>query len=296
MNRDLLKENRVHGDVMFPLSVYSIRQPAGKSDILDCHWHEELEFLVITEGRALFQIDTAQYVLEKGQGVFVYTGELHSCHALENSPCSFVAVVFSLSFLHSSTYDLLQNKYIDVISGRRVSIPRHIKGIDEWEGRLLSRLSEIVGLCFEKPYTYEMQVKALLYQVFSGLLSNADPTKPVYESAIDYYRMERIKNALKIMQDNYNNQISTKDISLALNMSEGHFCRMFKQVVKKTPMDYLNYYRVNKAARMLEATDMKVIDAAMEAGFDNFSYFISTFKRYMGATPAKYRAMNHAGN
>ena len=296
MNRDLLKENRMHGDIMFPLSVYSMDRPAGKSTIVDCHWHDELEFLIMTEGRALFQIDAIQYELEKGQGIFVDKGELHSCFAMDDSPCSFEAVVFNLSFLHSNTYDLLQSKYIDTISGRQGSIPRHIKSIAEWERQLLSRLSEIVRLGFEKPYTYEMQVKALLYQVFSDIISNIDPTRSVNEITVDFYRMERIKNALKIIQDNYHKKISTKDISLALNLSEGHFCRMFKQLVKKTPIDYLNYYRVNKAARILETTDMKVIDAAMEVGFDNFSYFISTFKHYMGITPAKYRAINRAGN
>ena len=296
MNRDILKENRIHGDIMFPLSVYSMNEPAGKSIIVDCHWHEELEFLIINEGRWLFQIDTLQYELGKGQGMFVGSGELHSFYSMDGSPCSFNAVVFNLSFLNSSTHDLLQSKYIDTISGRQGSIPRHFKGAVEWERLLLLRLSEIVKLVFEKPYTFEMQVKALLYQVFSCILSNTDPTKSVTESTVDFYRMERIKNALKIIQDNYQSKISTKDISLALNLSEGHFCRTFKQLVKKTPIDYLNYYRVNKAARMLETTDMKVIDAAMEVGFDNFSYFISTFKHYMGTTPAKYRAINRAGD
>lgn len=292
MNKDLLKENRIHGDIMFPLSVYSVEQPAGKDIILDCHWHEELEFLIIKEGRALFQIDALEYELEKGQCIFVNSGELHSCHSLDNSPCSFEAIVFNMNFLYSSTYDLLQNKYIDTISSRQGILPRHIKGNAKWESRLLSRLSEIASLILDKPYTYEMQVKALLYLVFSEILSNTGPAGSVNETIIDFYRMERIKNALKIIQDNYYNKISTRDISNALNLSEGHFCRLFKQLVKKTPIDYLNYYRVNKAARVLESTDIKVIDAAMEVGFDNFSYFISTFKHYMGTTPAKYRNIN----
>jgi AraC-like DNA-binding protein len=295
MNRDLLKENRMHGDIMFPLSVYSISQPAGKNIILDCHWHDELEFLMITGGKALFQIDTAQYELEKGQCIFVNSGELHAAYAADNKACSFDAVVFGLSFLQSGTYDLLQSRYIDSIPGRQHAMPRHIKGCTDWEGTLLSRLSEIIRLCFDKPYTYEMQVKALLYQIFSSLLSNSGPAMPAGEATADLYRMERIKSALKLIQDNYHKKLSTRDISLALNLSEGHFCRMFKQLVKKTPIDYLNYYRVNKAARMLETTDKKIIDTAMEVGFDNFSYFISTFKHYIGTTPAKYRAMSRAG-
>ncbi len=294
MNNDLLKENQMHGDVMFPLNVYSIEQPAGKSVIVDCHWHDELEFLVMKKGRALFRIDDRQYELERGQGIFINSGELHSGYALEDAPCSFQAVVFSLSFLYSGTRDLLQSKFIERISGAQCPIPKNIKGSAEWEVRLLSKLFEIIGLGFEKPYTYELQIKALLYQVFAESLSNTGPAMSVNKSAADFYRLERVKSALAFIHDNYHKKLSTRDISLALNLSEGYLCRIFKQLVKKTPVEYLNYYRVNKAARLLEISEIKIIDAAMESGFDNFSYFISTFKHHMGTTPAKYRTVNRA--
>lgn len=296
MDRDLLKEKTIHGDMMFPLSVYSIDQNCGNSIVIDCHWHDELEFLIMTEGSALFQVDTMQYEVSNGQGIFVNGGELHAAHALGEAPRSFRAIVFDLSFLNSGKYDILQSRYIDRILDRQFTFPRHIKGDSPAEQQLLSMLAGIVNLVIEKPYTYEMQVKALLYQIFSSILSNIDPNSSDITASADHYRMERIKNALKLIHDGYGKKLSTKDIAAALNLSEGHFCRMFKQFVKKTPIEYINYYRVNKAARMLETTDKKVIDTAMEVGFDNFSYFIGTFRHYMGVTPAKYRILNRDGN
>lgn len=291
MDRNLLKEDRTHGDALFPLGVYSIGQQDGDI-VLDCHWHDELEFLVMTEGRALFRVDALQYEVGKGQGIFVNSGELHAAFALDGCPRGFKAVVFDPCFLNSGSFDILQSRYIEPVTGGQLAIPRHIRGDSEGERQILSKLSEIADLVAERPYTYELQVKALLYQIFSGLIAGTDPASAGSTVTADQYRAERIKNALKLIHENYGRKISTRDLSLALNLSEGHFCRMFKQFAKKTPIEYLNYYRVNKAARMLEKSDIKIIDAALEVGFDNLSYFISAFRRHMGTTPARYRALN----
>jgi AraC-like DNA-binding protein len=290
MNKDLLKENRIHGDVMFPFGIYTINCTIGH--ILDCHWHEELEFLLVTQGKAVFQIDALFYEVTAGQGIFVNSGEIHAGYPLDDSACSFCAVVFHPELLCSGSYDVLQSKYIDPILKKQYELPKHIKAISEWEKEVLLQLEEIIRLSTIKPYSYELLVKARLYLVFSSILSNNSLILSNKEYSADNYNIERIKTAIQFIQANYGSKISTKDLAILLNLSEGYFCRLFKQLVKKTPIDYLNYYRVNKAIRLLEDTDKKVIDIAMEVGFDNFSYFIGTFKHYTTCTPAKYRNMS----
>ena len=43
MSHDLLKEKRVHGDTIFPFGVYH-NDIYENNTVLDCHWHNELEF------------------------------------------------------------------------------------------------------------------------------------------------------------------------------------------------------------------------------------------------------------
>ena len=293
MNKDLLKENREHGDVMFPFGVYSMTSPAG-STVLDCHWHDELEFLTVTEGKAIFQIDSVYYEVLKGQAILIESGEIHAGFRLDGSSCSFSAVVFNPGLLCSRTFDVLQSKYIDPVLKRQYLLSKHIKGENRWEKEALAQLSQIILSGSTKSDTYELEVKAHLYLLLSIIIKNSSMAVGKEYSQANY-QAERIKAALKYIQENYANKISTKDVSEYLNVSEGHFCRLFKQLVKKTPMDYLNYYRVNKAARLLQDTDKKVIDVAMEVGFDNFSYFISTFKHYILCTPSKYRIACQSG-
>jgi AraC-like DNA-binding protein len=45
---------------------------------------------------------------------------------------------------------------------------------------------------------------------------------------------------------------------------------------------------VSQAADMLRESDRKILDIAMEVGFENASYFIVKFKKYMRCTPHEW--------
>jgi AraC-like DNA-binding protein len=47
--------------------------------------------------------------------------------------------------------------------------------------------------------------------------------------------------------------------------------------------------RIHKAARLLRESDTKVIDVALESGFQHLGQFNATFKRLFGKTPSAWR-------
>ena len=288
MDKSLLMENKVHGDISFPLDAYYMEVPPG-GIVLDCHWHEELEFLMVTSGKAVFQMETDYFSIHAGEGMFVNSGELHAGYPLDNSPCSFKAIVFNTALLHSGAFDSILSKYIEPIIKNRIVFRRHFTGSTDWEHELLQRLSKAADQILNRTAAYELLAKSELFAMLALLVTNSTAAAVPIEKTQEYFRLERLKNALKYIQDNYSQKLSTLDISNYLNMSEGHFCRIFKQYLKRTPIEYLNYYRITRAARLLEESEQKVLEVAMEVGFENLSYFIGTFKHYIGVTPSKYR-------
>jgi AraC-like DNA-binding protein len=289
MNRDMLKENRIHGDTIFPLGIYSISYQ-NESIVLDCHWHEELEFLLVTEGKASFQIETDNFEVSAGEAIFINSGVLHAGYLIDNNKCNFTAIVFNPAMLYNyNIYDPIQVKFFEPILKKHISLPKHIKGIHEWEISVLSHISQIICNINYKPFTYELQIKASLYNIFSLMLSNTDLNIQNENYSQDNYKIERFKKIMMYIYENYNKKITIKNLSTEFNMSEGHFCRFFKQMARRTPIDYINYYRINKAAKLLENTSIKVIEISIDVGFENVSYFVSTFKHYMQCTPTEYR-------
>lgn len=52
---------------------------------------------------------------------------------------------------------------------------------------------------------------------------------------------------------------------------------------------FLMSVRLENAQRLLKESNLVVSDIALQCGFDNISYFHSSFKKEMGVTPMEYR-------
>ncbi len=288
MDKSLLKEKRIHGDAMFPMEVYVMHYSHPNSS-LDSHWHDELELLLITEGTAIFQIETSSYKVSKGQALFINSGELHAGFGAKSEPWGYFAVVFHPSLLQGNSYDRVTSKYVEPLIKKKYLLPHFIEGANEWQNNLLTTLTKMIETYNNKQFAYELKVKSYLYNILSEILCHSEPRVADREFSNQLYKTERFKKILSYIQHHYNHKICLSELAAEVNMSEGHFCRFFKQMSKKTPVDYINFYKISKAAKLLEESDMRIIDAAMEVGFDNFSYFINIFKHYMNCTPSEYR-------
>jgi AraC-like DNA-binding protein len=286
MDKNLLRENRIHGDTMFPFSIYTVK-PNGDC-LFDHHWHNELELIMVREGQTLFQIDTAHFEGSAGEAVFINSRELHAAIPLTNSPCSLYALVFNVNLLSSGNYDTLQNKYIGPLIRKEYAIPSIIKADVGWKKEFLTHLATLINLSLSKPFAYELLVKAHLLTMVALLMSNSQPNSAIPPKTAHKDQIERIKATLEYIHSNYYKKITIAELAARQNICAAHFCRLFKQMVNRTPIDYINNYRIRKAAQLLEEGDQKITFIAMEVGFENPSYFINVFKHYLKVTPSQY--------
>lgn len=103
-----------------------------------------------------------------------------------------------------------------------------------------------------------------------------------------YNQMQSIKAALEYIAMNYQNPLTLEELARITGQSPKYFCRCFRMAVHRTPIDYLNYYRVERACYLLEQKSRSVTQIAYECGFNDCSYFIRCFKKYKGITPNQY--------
>ena len=101
-------------------------------------------------------------------------------------------------------------------------------------------------------------------------------------------RFLQFKNVITLIENEYQNPLTLEDLSRASGMSPKYFCRFFHEMSNKTPIEYLNYYRIEIACEQLLATELSITEIALNCGFNDVSYFIKTFKKYKGLTPKKY--------
>lgn len=287
MNLEALREGRIHGDLMFPLSVYQVEKI--NETFFNYHWHREIELIYMTEGSALFHIGASAVKLQQGEALLIPSGQLHASYPLDERPAYFHAVVFDPQLLGSGVYDAIQSKYIEPWLERRLVLPDILRPSSPWEQRVLLFLSDIIEQYKARPRGFELKIKADLLAVFAELLPHGERSSDLPRSSSDSDKIERIKPVLQYMHDHCRERILIQDLASLIPMSEGHFCRFFKSIVKKTPVEYLNFLRVEKAMKCLENPHLKIIDVASEAGFESPSYFIKTFKALKSMTPTEYR-------
>ncbi|WP_159887592.1 AraC family transcriptional regulator [Paenibacillus puerhi] len=288
MNKSALKENRIHGDPNHPVSVYAISCPPEEL-LLDLHWHDELEFLMVTEGEAELRIDSRDYRLQAGEAVFVNAGELHSGQVAGSKPCSFMAVVFHANLLGSGPLDAVHDRYILPLIRKAYRVPVHITMQTEAEQGLLELLRQLFRASSSREPLLELTTKGLLCLIMSRLLGMKDSSgdESVSRSASDSH--ERLKCAITYIERHYSEPIPLKTLAETASMSEAYFCRFFKKMTTMTPVEFMNLYRVRQASLMLKRSDQKVMDIALDTGFNSLSYFNVMFKQHFGCTPAAYR-------
>jgi AraC-like DNA-binding protein len=284
--KEIYKEKAIRGESLFPVGFYRITD-IQSIQILPYHWHKEFEILYMTKGTAIFQIDDESYELKEGQAIFISGGRLHSGIPVNGQPCSYDAIVFELEAL-ADFYDKCI-EYLNDIKMNKIIIKSYYAGENLWEQELLRNLNEISACFTTQEYGYHLAVKGRLLLLFSILLANKAYTTNIKGTAPLTENVERLKKVVQYIQDHYQSKIAIDDLATLLNMSRHYFCRFFKKTTGITPVDYINGYKTDRAAALIDTTNISIMEAGMEAGFDNFSYFIRTFKRFKNCTPSEYR-------
>ena len=161
-----------------------------------------------------------------------------------------------------------------------------IQGADESE--LSKNLAELFKTVKSKTEGYAYTTISLLFK----LLCYIDLHK-LYERNEHYMKESGkliwLKCVMNLIKQKYGEQISLAQMADSAGFSPKYFCRVFHEITHYTPMEYLNQYRINRAAEMLLSTDESIEDIAYDCGVNDISYFIKLFKRYKNKTPLKYR-------
>lgn len=289
-SKKLYEEKQRHGTVELPIGLHQMEYPDGTDAIFYLHWHQEFEFLVVTKGNIIFNIEDREYNLCTGDGVFINSNFLHSAKSVGCKACAFIAVDFSYQFLHEDIHSSFAKKYITpVLYGKKI-FPEFIKHGDGcWQDNILSWLLETGSCPGEETSPYELMIKSRIFGIWDLMYKHSSSAGK--EGRLDLMYPERLAPVINYIKENYSYDITLSELAGLLPMSEGQFCRVFKHTMKLSPVQYLMRYRILQSCRLLRDTDKKIGEIANLSGFNNISYFNRVFLQTIGCTPKKYRAM-----
>lgn len=133
-------------------------------------------------------------------------------------------------------------------------------------------------------------------QLFFGILHElacADRTQVeligVQSSDSTLPHSRRINKIVQFVEKNYHHKISLEDVGELVGMSASSVSRFFKQRTRHNFWDYLNGFRIDRAAQMMIETEHTISEISYACGFNNISNFNRVFRKRIGTTPSDYR-------
>lgn len=287
-----LHEINEYQDTAFPIGIYIVTKkgitPDGRG-YLDLHWHEELQLTLVTDGVLKIRVNAEDYILEKGQAIFINRNLLHITTELTDNG-RYISLNFPDKMLGFFPGSRMEQDYVLPYTGNYAFPAVILKEEISWQGEILHELREILDIMEHgKPAGFEYMISLKLTTIWCDLITHMK--NRVKTPSKSYIRkQERIQSMLSFIHEKYMKDIRLEDIASHANISVGECCRCFQSMVKKSPNQYLLDYRISKSIELLDRTELSVTEIAFAVGFNDSSYFIQRFKRNTGMTPKDYRA------
>ena len=273
------KERKEQGTFNFPVAFYHV-MPHNPKYHMQYHWHPHYEIICIKSGTFHLTLDNEMRILHEGDCVLVSGGTLHGGTPYDE--CVYDCIVFDLQMLAQPKSICAKTVY-DIHSHQITPY----SFLSEHSPHILPLVQNLCNTLSEKRPGYELATQGYLSLLLSVIISQRLYEEGAGDSAAAG-RLSSLKNVLTYIAENYAHPISLDNLAHIAGMNPRYFCRYFRNMTERTPIDYLNYYRIECACEMLSTRDISIKEAAISCGFNDESYFIKTFHKYKGITPKQF--------
>lgn len=277
-------EPKKHGIPGYAFEKYDIKSDHARQ-FASKHWHNETEIIYVEKGSIDITINNTYYIGNAGDIFIVNSGELHEIYGT-STPLEYRAFVFDFDMLSFYKDDIAQQTFIEPVLNGKLKFNNTINTSQ----KAFELLTYINKINTTKSACYILSTKAALMQFFALMF---EENKTVLsKNAFPDKKNQLLKDIVKYIDENYNQEISLAEIAAYSNMSRKYFCRFFKNNFNKTFIEYLNDVKIEHSMVLLNESNISITDVAISCGFSNMSYFTRTFKKKTGCTPSQYRTHN----
>ncbi len=99
----------------------------------------------------------------------------------------------------------------------------------------------------------------------------------------------RLARIVEHIRKNLDTPLAVGTLSRLAEMSQSHFSKMFKLSTGLAPHQFVLQERINRSKELLRRDDAKIVDVALEVGFENQAHFTTVFGNFVGMTPRQFQ-------
>ncbi len=227
----------------------------------------------ILSGKGTFHANNEVYALAKGQGFLICPDAITFYEADLSDPWTYCWVGFH---------------------GLRAAGYLEAAGLTQQTPILASSNQDYMVHCFEEMLETkklqvgrELRLLGILYMLLSELIENN--TQTLSSHSPKDRKEAYIKTAIQYIEMNYSRKITISDIARHIGLDRSYLCHLFKELLSKSPQQFLIDYRMNKAIELMHNPLLSLGDIARSLGYNDVLSFSKIFSRTQGIAPSYYQ-------
>ncbi len=257
---------------------------------------EDHELVLIAGGNGVLRQGSLTSPLQKGTMIYLHYDEWHSIESNRAVNLNFYSVHFSWMLAshtqESWSYHQNINYYLknERQTGHNWSFTVNPGLLPFPSTMTISNYDRIEDIYIhmnktyhEKDVGYSMKLSILCQELIYELC------RELFFPADRRVNIERLDTAIQYIEQHYASRITTKDLSDYIHLSASNVIKLFKNNLGRTPTEYINQVRVNKAKELLLYSQKNIREIAYAIGYNDEFYFSRVFKKMEGKSPRIFR-------
>jgi len=251
-------------------------------------------FLFVLEGELRLCEDEQEYILQKGQALFLkkgvrqwgqpnnYLGSrwifIHfyedTAHLGEHSERS------PISLLSRGTSMIAEEAYQAALK-----LPKKLEILND--SHVDRKLAELLRLYRSKDGLRHVMLSIQTMELFLYLLQKSEISKTYSKADITVFKI------IDLLEANCESKLTGDYLASELQMNYSYLCGVFKQRTGLSILDYHLRLRIEKSTELLKSRHLNISEVSEKMGFSNPFYFSRMFKKVMGYSPTEYLKDNY---
>lgn len=252
------------------------------------HWHDSIELIHVRTGSLHCVVNGSNFLLSEGEMCVINADKMHRVYCTEGQECRLDVLSIKPSIV--SQHEGLFEHYIQPV----VSDPDFTHIRVHHTHSLVRIIADLLGDLQEqgakKPEGYELHVMGIVFMILSNLYQIYTHEQGEAEAPDSDVALQRRMN--RYIYEHFSERIGLDEIARAGGVSRSKCSAMFQKYTQSSPINFLNAYRLEVAAKLLKNTEDAIGDIARACGFSEQSYFNRMFTREFGESPRAYRKTN----
>ncbi|BBH18930.1 AraC family transcriptional regulator [Paenibacillus baekrokdamisoli] len=268
-----------------------------KQEHVPSHTHDFVELVFVVEGSADHEMSGHHYKLTAGDVFVLEPNVYHSYTASSDEDTVVFNVLFDAAFLQKELEVLQQLPsfihffYLSPFLRKAQSfVPYH--PLQAGQKLHIQHHLQIINEEFQtKREGYQLLIKTRFIECLVWLSRYQQENRNgKQEEVSDQAWMESIRH---FVEQHYQQPLTLKQLSRLCGMSVSSFTAKFKGATGMSLLDFKHAIQIRHASEMLRTdANKKILQIALETGFNDLSFFNKMFRKHTGVTPREYRLYN----